>query len=133
MKRHSLYYLAGATLCALINNILLIAVDAFGGALIVGVILSWLIGGTTGFMWHSRLTYRSPVTSLAYVRFMAGALVGVPLAWAVLWLFTKVWAWPMGLSGPATTIILFCYHYCSTFVAIHWIKVRAPLRTTDPF
>lgn len=127
-SRRGLRYLAGSALCALVNNVVLIGVDAVGGPLIAGVMLSWLFGGITGFVWHSRLTYNAALSTPAFLRFMAGALLGIPLAWAVLWLLTHVLGWSMWLASPAATVILFCYHYLNAFLAIHWHKAAASIR-----
>lgn len=121
-------YLAGAALCALVNNVVLIGVDALQWPLISGVLLSWLLGGGTGFVWHSRLTYNMALSFAAFLRFMAGALLGIPLAWAMLWLCTSPFGWPMWLAGPVSTVILFCYHYINAFMAIRWHKAAALLR-----
>ncbi len=126
--RRGLRYLAGAGLCALVNNVVLIGVDAAQWPLIVGVLLSWFLGGLTGFVWHSRLTYNTALSFAAFLRFMAGALLGIPLAWAVLWLCTIPLGWPIWLAGPISTVILFCYHYLNAFLAIHWHKATASLK-----
>ncbi len=126
--RRGLHYLGGAGLCALVNNVVLICVDAAQWPLITGVLLSWFFGGLTGFFWHSRLTYNTGLSIAAFLRFMAGALLGIPLAWAVLWLCTIPLGWPMWLAGPVSTMILFCYHYLNAFLAIHWHKATALLR-----
>lgn len=118
--RRNVRYLAGAALCALVNNVVLIGVDAFGGPLIAGVLLSWLCGGVTGFVWHSQLTYKTPLSSAAFLRFMTGVLIGIPLSWGVLWLLTHVLGWSMWLASPTATVALFCYNYLNAFVAIRW-------------
>lgn len=125
---HGIHYFCGAILCAFINNVVLISVDAIGGALSVGVLLSWLFGGAAGYIWHSLITYRSPPTFAAFARFMVGAFFGIPLAWGLLWLLTKKLGLEMWVAGPAATSILFCYHYISSFLAIRWNKATAILR-----
>lgn len=126
--RTSFRYLAGSGLCALVNNAVLIGVAAFQGPLIAGVLLSWLLGGVTGFCWHSRFTYQSPLSLPAFLRFMTGALMGIPLAWAVLWMLTQVLGWSMWLASPTATVTLFCYHYVNAFLAIHWQTALASIK-----
>ncbi|MGK2911965.1 MAG: GtrA family protein [Sphingobium sp.] len=128
-NRRRLRYLAGAILCASVNNVVLIGVNTLRGPLIAGVLASWLLGGMTGFVWHSRLTYRSPLSLMAFLRFMAGALLGIPLAWTVLWTLTTALGLTMWLASPMATAILFCYHYFNAFLAIRLPKVLASFRT----
>lgn len=126
--RRGVRYLSGSALCAVVNNVVLIGVDAVQGPLIAGVLLSWFLGGMTGFVWHSRLTYNTSLSLGAFLRFMAGALLGIPLAWAVLWLLTQALGWAMWLASPTATVILFCYHYLNAFLAIHWHQAMAAIR-----
>lgn len=128
--RHSLRYVGGAATCALVNNLVLITADAFGCMLIVGILLSWLSGGTTGFLWHSVVTYQTKPTLSAFGRFMAGALAGIPLAWAALWLFHESWRWPMWAAGPSATAALFIYHYINALIAVRWHWLRSCLVRT---
>lgn len=118
-------YIAGAGLCALANNVVLIAADALGYPLLAGVLLTWLTGGTIGYIWHARITYGRPLDLTAYGRFLAGAMVGIPLAWAVLWLLAQALGWPMVYAAPATTVVLFCYHWLNARLAITRRQPRA--------
>lgn len=113
-------YLCGAGVCALANNIVLVAVDAMGGPLLAGILASWLVGGCIGYAWHARVTWHSAMTRSGLARFLGGALAGVPVAWAVLWLFAGWLRWPMWLAGPAMTLVLFAYHAINAWVAIRW-------------
>lgn len=121
--RHGLRYLAGAGLCAVISNAILIGGDAAGLPLLAGVLLSWLGGGLAGYLWHSGVTYREPFSAAACLRFLTGALGGIPLAWAALWLTSEGLGWPMWLAAPAATVALFCYHYLNALVAIRWRRL----------
>jgi len=118
-------YIAGAALCALTNNIVLIAADALGYSLLAGVLLTWLTGGTIGYAWHGRITYGQPLNLAAYARFLAGAALGIPLAWGVLWLLARALGWPMWLAAPGTTAVLFCYHWLNARLAITFAGRRA--------
>ena len=98
----------------------LIAADARGLPLLVGVLLAWLCGGTIGFAWHCRITYARQLDLAAYFRFLAGAMLGIPLAWAAVWLFARALGWPMWLSAPTATALLFGYHWLNARLAIRW-------------
>ncbi len=128
---HGMRYLGGAGLCAAVSAAVLIGVDHFRGPLLAGVLLSWLAGGMTGYLWHSRITYGETLGLRACARFLGGALLGVPLAWLVLWVLGERLGWPMWLAAPATTVILFCYHYLNALVAIRWTRLRRPLSARE--
>ena len=123
----SLRYLVGAGLCALVSNAVLIAMDLLDCPLLANVLLSWFAGGLIGYVWHSQVTYGEPARLSALARFMGGALLGVPLAWAALYLFHDLAGWPMWLAAPATTVVLFCYHWCNAWLAIRWTPARRAL------
>lgn len=124
---HLMRYGAGSILCATVNNVILITCDFQGLPLFAGVLLSWLGGGITGYLWHAKVSFRSRPALGSFVHFMGGALAGLPLAWIVLWLFHEVWAWPMWLAGPAATLVLFLYHYLNAFLAMHRGRIRSIL------
>ena len=124
---HGVRYIAGAGLCAIVSNAILIAVDAVHWPLVAGVLLSGLGGGLTGYAWHARITYASTLTVAAWLRFMSGAMLGIPLAWLALWFFQSVLGWPMWLAAPAATGALFCYHYLNALVSIRWARLRRHL------
>lgn len=117
-------YLGGAILCALINNVSLIAGDQLGIADIVSVLISSFVGGTAGYLWHSRVTFRHELAMAAYVQFMAGMAIGIPLTWLSILFFRHVIGWPMTISSPATTLVLFVYNYANARLAIRFRKRR---------
>lgn len=128
-RRNGVRYLVGAVVCSLINTLVLIGVDALGGPLISGVLLSWIAGGTTGFVWHSRITYDVSLSFSAFLRFLGGALLGIPMAWLVLWTLTQPFGLPVWLASPVATAVLFFYHYANAFLAIRWVKALALVRS----
>lgn len=115
-----LRYVTGACLCALISNVVLISGDWLGWTLAANVILSWLAGGSTGYLWHANITYSTATSWAAYLRFLGGALLGIPLAWLALWVCQQLLGWPMWLAAPAATLVLFGYHWANAFIAIKW-------------
>lgn len=115
---HGARYLAGAVLCAVINNIVLIGADAFGLPLAVGVAASWAIGGMTGYLWHARITYGTALSGVSCGQFLAGVAAAIPLTWAVLAGLKHWLGLPMVVAAPVATVILFAYNYLNARLAI---------------
>lgn len=113
-------YLGGAVLCAAINNAILIAGAHLGVPDTVGVIATWLAGGSAGYLYHTRVTYRQPLSRRGYVQFMAGVAIGTPLTWVLILLMRQGLGWPMEWAAPVTTVILVVYNYLNARLAIHW-------------
>lgn len=111
-------YLAGAVLCALVNNVVLIAGDWFSLLLTANVLAAWLAGSLTGYFWHSAITYRSPRSLAGLLRFLTGTLLGIPLAWLVLFVLRDLLGLPMWLASPVMTLVLFLYNYLNARLAI---------------
>ena len=112
-------YLAGAVLCAVINNVILIAGAHLGVPDTVGVILTFLIGSSVGYVWHALVTYGDRLHWRAYGQFMAGGALGVPLSWLLIMLFRKGLGWPMEWTAPAATVLLLIYNDLTARAAIH--------------
>jgi len=113
-------YFGGAVLCALINNVILIVGAHFGLADAVGVAIAWAAGGTTGYVYHTRVTFTQPLRLRAYGQFMAGMILGVPLTWLLITVFRRGFGWPMEFASPATTVLLFAYNFANARLAIAW-------------
>ena len=115
---HSLRYLCGAVLCALINNAVLIVGHRAGLSEFAGVLAAWFLGGTTGYLWHHRISFAVAPSWRGYARFLTGSAISIPLAYLAVALFHQWLAWPMELAAPAATVALFAYNYLSARIAL---------------
>lgn len=122
---HGVRYLGGAVLCALVNNVVLILGDRLGWPDLAGVLAGWFAGGTTGYLWHHRISFAVAHSWAGYARFLAGSALGIPLAWLAVVGFHQWLAWPMWLAAPAATVALFAYNYASARVALLWKRAPA--------
>lgn len=113
-------YLAGAVLCAAINNVILIAGARLGLADTIGVILTWLVGGSVGYAWHALVTYRQALRLRAYGEFMTGVAIGTPVAWVLVIAMRQGLGWSMELTAPVMTVLMVVYNYLNARLAIHW-------------
>jgi len=111
-------YLISGGLCALANNVLLIAGAHAGLGIFSLTLLSFLVIGTAGYGAHVYFTFRQTPGWRGYARFMAGVALGIPAAYAVLALLCDVLHIPMLLTAPIATLVLLIYNYLSARLAI---------------
>lgn len=117
-ERHSVRYVAVAGLSAVISNAILIGGDAAGIGYTLLVLLSWLVTGTLAYLAHAIFTFRQPIIAGSWVRFLAGSAIGIPAAWLLIALFRTQLGWPMALSAPVATVVMFGYNYLNARLAI---------------
>lgn len=129
-RAHVVRYAGGAVLCALSNNIVLIGGDAAGLPQWASVLLAWATGGTLGYLWHHRVTFRAPPKLAGYFSMMTGGLLALPITYAVIALLHGVLRWPMWLAAPAMTVIMFGYNYLNARLAILWRGASPPEPTS---
>lgn len=117
-QAHALRYMAGAVICAAANNAVLIGSDAAGLGHLAAVMLAWFTGGTIGYLWHHRVTFRIPAHWLGYLQMMAGSALAIPLAWGVIALLRGPAGLPMWLAALGATAAMVLYNYLNARLAI---------------
>jgi putative flippase GtrA len=123
-------YLVVSLVCAGLNNLVLIGADHVGMGYPGVLASSWLISGSVGYGLHTRFSFIRPPELRGYARFMLGVALGIPLAFAALWIFRSGLRWPMWTSAPAATVAMLVFNYVSARIAI---LRRAPWsRTFQP-
>lgn len=116
-KHHSIRYIAVALLSAAIGNAIMIGGDAAGIAYPVLVIVSWTVTGTLAYALHAVFTFQAGIALGSWLRFMAGNAMSVP-AWMLIIGLGKVLGWPMALSAPVATVVMFGYNYLNARLTI---------------
>ena len=116
-KHHSIRYIGVALLSAVIGNAIMIGGDAAGVAYPVLVIVSWTVTGSLAYALHAMVTFQAEIASGSWLRFMAGNAMTVP-AWMLIVGLGKVLGWPMALSAPVATVVMFGYNYLNARLAI---------------
>ncbi len=111
-------YLGSAVVTALVNNLVLIAADRAGFGYVGVLGWSWAVTGTLGYALHLRFTFRAPPAWAGYARFMGGVALGIPLAFAAIWLFKSGLHWPMWAAAPAATVVMVGYNFLAARLAI---------------
>ncbi|MBS0254995.1 MAG: GtrA family protein [Proteobacteria bacterium] len=117
-SREPVRYLGSAVITALVNNAVLIAADRAGFGYAGVLAWSWAITGSLGYLLHVRYTFRATRSLAGYARFMGGVALGIPLAFAAIWLFKSGLGWPMWAVAPAATLVMVIYNYLAARLAI---------------
>jgi len=118
IDREPLRYLLCGGLCAVVNNIILIGGDGLGLHYALLTAISWALAGSLGYGLNARFTFRQPWRGRAYLRFMGGVALGVPLSLALLALFVSLLRLPMWFAAPASTLLMMVYNYANARLAI---------------
>ena len=116
-SRHSYRYIAVALISAVIGNAILIGGDAAKIAYPLLVLVSWFVTGTLAYALHAMFTFQAGLAAGSWLRFMAGNALSVP-AWMVVVGFGKMMGWPMAVSAPVATLVMFAYNYINARLAI---------------
>lgn len=116
-KHHSIRYIVVALLSAVIGNAIMIGGDAAGISYPVLVFVSWTVTGTSAYTLHAVFTFQQRIVPGSWLRFMAGNAISLP-AWVLIVGFGKLQGWPMALSSPLATVVLFGYNYLNARLAI---------------
>jgi len=117
----SLRYLLVGALCALLNNLLLIAVVTLGLNYLTGVLAVCGPMLVIGYALHAAITFERPARLGDFLRYSLGILAGYPLWIAALFLFCDLLAMPIYLGAPASALLLFIANCLST----HWAIARS--------
>lgn len=108
--------------CFIINNLLLIGLDALGLPLWASLAASAAMIIVIGFILQSNFTFAVPLKWSAFGRYSVMMLPNVPVAYALLWLLNQQLAFPMYFSAPITTAILVIWNAAGS----HWALHRRP-------
>jgi putative flippase GtrA len=93
--------------CFILNNLLLIGMDALGQPLWASLAASATTMILLGFVLQSFFTFESPLNWPAFIRYTLMMLPNVPLAYVLLWLLGNRLSLPMYYAAPvATTLML---------------------------
>ena len=118
-------YLAVVTICAIVNNVLLIALVKAGFHYFVGIWLAYVPMTVFGYALHVTVTFRTRPTLSGFVRYGLAMLANYPLWIGSLFVLSDLFRAPITVATPIGTVITFFGNY----VATHWAILRS-LQTT---
>jgi SAM-dependent methyltransferase len=114
-------YLAVVTICAIVNNVLLIALVKAGFHYFVGIWLAYVPMIVFGYCLHVNVTFRIRPTLGGFVRYGLAMLASYPLWVASLFVLSGLLRMPIAVAAPIGTVITFFGNY----VATHWAILRS--------
>jgi putative flippase GtrA len=117
-SRRAPRYIAVSLICVIVNNALLIGLDAAGVHYWVSVLVSAAVMIPLSFSLQARITYRTAPDWGQSGRYFAVMIVNTPCAWAILWAIHDRGGLAMVYASPITIGILFLWNYIGTGWAI---------------
>ena len=121
-------YATVAILCWLMSNAVLIVGDSAKFPLSVSIGLSYLLVGVMGYLLHSWISFRQPLSLAAFGRYGLAMSLNIPLAFAAIWLWRDAVGLPMLWAAPlATGCTIFI-----NFALSRWAVSSPPEARIDP-
>jgi len=117
-QRRAPRYFGVSAVCLLINNALLILLDAAGVHYAISVLISAALMIPLSFGLQSRFTFAAAGAWPGFLRYAAVMIVNTPLAWLLLWALHGEAGLPMLYASPLMTGILFVWNYLASGWAI---------------
>jgi putative flippase GtrA len=111
-------YVAIAAICVVLNNLLLIGLDAIGVHYVLTVITSAILLIPLSYWLHVRFTYRLEGGQHSFWRYAGVQIVNTPVALLLFFLIHDLGGVPMALAAPLITVLMFLYNFGGSFWAI---------------
>ena len=121
MLRVPIVYGGVAALCLALHNAVLIVADHTGLPLLAGVMISFVLVSAMGYVLHSLLTFRQPMSPLRFGRYALAMVGNIPLAFAATWLWRDAVGLPMVVAAPLASVMMLAVN----FIASRW-AIAAP-------
>jgi putative flippase GtrA len=100
-------------LCALLNNILVIAFTYYGLGYLIASFLAFGPVLFVGYVLHSIVTFGTPASHHSFARYAFAMATNFPLWIAALFLFCDVFGVAVAIAAPGTTVLIFLWNYIS--------------------
>lgn len=121
----SLRYALVAGLSLLIHNVIIIAADALEIPLLCGVLLSFSVVVVGGYLLHSRLTFREPVSWQRFNLYALAMMINIPASFATIWVWNIAMGLPMVWASPIATVCMVSFNFLlSRWAIITSAKIR---------
>lgn len=106
------YLLVGAG-CAVLNQCILIGMDAAGFSATAAVLASFILVTPIAYSFHARWTFRTGHSPARLARFIAGLLANPLVAMFMVWLLREPCGLPMIVTAPVATVLMMILNYLS--------------------
>jgi putative flippase GtrA len=105
-------------LCALINNLVVIAMDRLGYRYVLSVTLASLTTVTIAYLLHTHYTFRVQATVNGWLRFAAGNVSGFLISMTLMFICCDLIGLSASIAMPITTALLFLWNYLVAHLTI---------------
>jgi len=104
-------YAVGGAFCALLHNVIMIALDRVGVYYGVSLLISFAITTPVGYAFHSVVTFRKAWNWQGFRRYMTGITSAFFVSALLMFIFCTIMRVPVPIATPITTILMFFYNY----------------------
>lgn len=104
-------YLAVAGLCILLHNVVLIGGDLLGLPLWTGVLISFMLVASVGYVLHGLLTFRQPLALGRFGKYVLAMSANIPLAFVTTWFWKDVAGLPMTIAAPIASACMLAFNF----------------------
>lgn len=111
-------FLCGSALCGTINIAILISGDSLGLGYVVLSLLAYAVSGTTGYFYHTAITFRKRARWIDYLCFLGGLLLGLPVWLLIMVVLRDLLVLHMWIAAPSATALMLFYHFISARFAV---------------
>ena len=118
-------YGAVSVACFVLNNLLLIGMDALGQPLWASLAVSATTMILLGFVLQSLFTFEAPLNWPAFLRYTLMMLPNIPLAYVLLWLLHDRLSLAMHYAAPIATTLMLLWNAAGSTWALHKRANRA--------
>jgi putative flippase GtrA len=108
-----------SVVCFVLNNLLLIGMDALGQPLWATLAVSATTMIILGFVLQSFFTFEARLNWPAFGRYTLMMLPNIPLAYALLWLLNDRLSMPMHFAAPIATTLMLLWNFAGSTWALH--------------
>lgn len=129
LDNRSARYLVVGSICAVANNIILIASDAAGLHYWTAVLLTFVLMVPPSYVVHALWVFKVPASWTAFGHYVAGTLSSLVVAALMIGLLRGVAMLPMVAAAPIATLAMVLYNYLMT----RWAVYRGHSRSTPIF
>jgi putative flippase GtrA len=127
--RFSRFASVGA-LCALLSNILVIALGHYGCGYVAASLLAFGPVLLVGYVLHTTLTFKTRASYHSFFKYALAMALNFPLWIAGLFVFCDILKVPVAIAAPTTTGFIFLFNYLSARWALV-LPVRPSFRASE--
>ena len=104
-------YVAVAGVCVVLHNAVLIIGDFLGVPLWLGVMISFGIVASVGYVLHGLFTFRQPLAVRRLAKYAVAMSANIPLAFVTTWFWNRVVGLPMALAAPLASVCMLAVNF----------------------